>query len=286
MLEETKYCTFIDVLGYGEIVKDETTSFEQKAKALNSIYSSIAANFPLAINEINANVDDRIFMRSFSDCFYLECGKIEPLLIALNRIFNWTFGYFSNFSLEEERTPLLRAGIVKDWTLLFKDIGAMANNKTELNPVGPGVARAYWTSEKSNLSGMRIIISPEVFHDLGAKERLDKEVACFGMDVKEGNGSQPYFFKYLSVDEKHNQTNLYEMIWSFQGMNDCTSDYTSQLEKIRPTFTKPAERHFIQTAKVLLTGLLLSDCEKRTETLFNNQKRKLESFIQGAETLS
>ena len=278
-MENTKYCTFIDVLGYGELVKDKTISVDHKIRILNSIYSSIAGHFSTTINEINAKVVDKIFIRSFSDCFYLECDKLEPIIVATNRIFNWTFGFYSSFSFNEKRTPLLRAGIVKDWTVKFKDIGGIINNTTEINPVGLGVARAYWTSEKSNLSGMRIIISPEVFADLYTQPVSNKSIECFGIDIIENDVPIPYFFTHISVDEKNNLTDLYELIWSFDGMSDCFYEYIDELEKLKPTFNDLSKRHFKETAKVLLSGLLLSDCKSRTINIFDNQKKKLENMI-------
>lgn len=160
------YCAFIDVLGYSALVSDEKISVGAKIKKLKSIYENLAANIAPIINEINNSSTSNIYIKSFSDCFYLESSDIHPILIAVNRLFNWTFGYYKNFSFEEEWTPLLRAGIVKDWTLRFKDIGAIVNDTVGENPVGYGVARAYGVSEKSGLSGMRIIISPEVIADL------------------------------------------------------------------------------------------------------------------------
>lgn len=278
-MKHTKYCTFIDVLGYGELVKDTTISIDKKIEILHSIYSNIATHFSIAIKEINESFDDKIFIRSFSDCFYLECEKLEPIIIATNRIFNWTFGFYSNFSIDEERTPLLRAGIVKDWTVSFKDIGAIINNTSELNPVGLGVANAYYTSEKSNLSGMRIIISPEVFTDLNVQILANMPIDCFSLNISENNISFPYYFRHIITDEKKEPTNLYEMIWSLDGMNDCTYDYINVLEKLKPTFKEESIRHFTETAKVLLAGLLLSDCESKNVNTFNDKKDILEKLI-------
>lgn len=278
-MEQTKYCTFIDVLGYGDLVMSTAIPTDKKIRILNSIYSNIAANISITINEINAKVTDKIFIRSFSDCFYLECDRIEPIIVATNRIFNWTFGFYSNFSINEERTPLLRGGIVKDWTVKFKDIGGITNNTSEVNPVGLGVARAYWTSEKSKLSGMRIIISPEAFADLTAKKLFNKPIECFGLEISEDNVPFPYYFKHIDTNEDGKPTDLYELIWSYTGLDSCTYEYIDELEKLKPTFTEKSKRHFTETAKVLLAGLLLTECDTRTENIFETEKARIEGLI-------
>ncbi len=274
------YCAFIDVLGYGSLVKDSKLSIDQKVNILNSIYSNIAAQVSIIVNEINGHRYDKIFIRSFSDCFYLECLRPEPIIVACCRIFDWTFGFYRSFSLKQERTPLLRGGIVKDWTVRFKDIGSVANNTEELNPVGLGVARSYWTSEKSKLSGMRLIVSPEVIDDLHGIEDIDDfEFEFKGTDIVEDNIPIPYFFKRISVNEKNKPVNLFELVWTFQSMDNCTYDFIAQIEKLRPTFDEKSLRHFTATAQIILDGLRLSNCSSRTPTAYEKEVKRLERMI-------
>jgi hypothetical protein len=47
-------------------------------------------------------------------------------------------------------------------SLSRQPIENMYQNPEHNNPVGLGVAQAYFTSEKSNISGMRVLISKEV----------------------------------------------------------------------------------------------------------------------------
>jgi hypothetical protein len=66
------YCVFIDVLGYGELVKDPSKSIPEKVNILNSIYSNLASSLVMTINEINNVILDKIYIKSFSDCFFLK----------------------------------------------------------------------------------------------------------------------------------------------------------------------------------------------------------------------
>ena len=61
----TKYCSFIDVLGYKDLVMHVGIPTDKKIRILNSIYSNIAANISITITEINSKVIDQIFIRSF-----------------------------------------------------------------------------------------------------------------------------------------------------------------------------------------------------------------------------
>ena len=178
----TNYCVFIDVLGYKGIVNDVSKTVDERVNILNNIYSNLASSLLIHINEINKSILDKIFIKSFSDCFYLESTNLLALLYACEKIYNDTFGFNVNLPDNYEYTPLIRGGLVKDWTVRFKDLGSMVNNEQGVNPVGLGVARAYYTSEKSLLSGMRLIISPEVIDDLVLKAYSRNGFSCFSHD--------------------------------------------------------------------------------------------------------
>jgi hypothetical protein len=279
MPEPKKYCAFVDVRGYGNLVNDKTIEDEQKIKSLISIYESIAGSVSFNINLINENSRSKIFIRSFSDCFYLECWEVRPLFTALNRIFNDVFGCYSFFSIKEERTPLLRCGIVKDWTIPFRDIGAMVNKTTELNPVGLGVARAYWTSEKTSISGMRIIIAPEVMDDLEATGIVKENRKYNEVPIIENEIAMPYYFKHIESNEKNESVNLFELIWSYSGLHPCNFLYVDELEKLKVTFNDKTKRHLVGTAQILLDGLLLTDCRSASEFQYNIAVEKLKRLI-------
>lgn len=273
-MEHIKYCVFIDVLGYGELVKDPTKTTNQKINTLNSIYSNLASSLLITINEINYVITDKIFIKSFSDCFYLESTNILALLYSCQRIFNDTFSFYSNLS-DSEYTPLIRGGIVKDWTVRFKDLGAIVNNQDGTNPVGLGVARAYWTSEKSRLSGMRIIISDEVINDLTINNFSRNGYDCLVQEFTYNNIPLYLFLEKITKNEEDCDVNLYELIWTEQVMSSCTYDYVTQLKNIRRNFNNKSLRHFQKTAEVVLKGLLLSDCNERTENVFDKYKNEL-----------
>lgn len=271
-----KYCVFIDVLGYGNLVKDEKKSQKEKIKILTSIYDNLATQLQTTINEINSVIEDKIFIKSFSDCFYLESTNLVALLYSTQRIFSGTLNFYIN---TDEYTPIIRGGIVKDWTVRFKDLASVVNNNSESNPVGLGVARAYWTSEKTHLSGMRIIISPEVIKDLKLDNHSQNGYDCFVQTYHYREIIRYLFLTHINTNEIGGSTDLYELIWTEEAMSGCTYDYIEQLKKMRPNFSNDSLRHYKKTAEVILKGLLLSDCEKRTLRLFKQYKQELDEMI-------
>jgi len=126
---------------------------------------------------------------------------------------------------------------------------------------------------------MRIIVSPEVIQDLNAKAVIDKPIDCYGVDIIENGIPVPYYFQHIKVNEENKPTDLYELIWPHSGMDNCTFEYIDELEKLKITFNEGSKRHFTQTAKILLTGLLLSDCAQRTTNVYDKQIARLEAFI-------
>ncbi|WP_126247812.1 hypothetical protein [Chitinophaga rhizosphaerae] len=273
---ETRYCAFIDVLGYKVIVTDDKTTLEQKARTLQSIYENLATQFIWGIGHLNTQYEDKVYVRSFSDCFYLDCASIEPLLVAVGQIFTSTFNFYSNFKPEEETTPFLRCGIVKDWVIKFKDIGSMVNGTNELNPVGLAVARAYLTSEKSKLSGMRVIVSPEVINDLQAVRNTIPEFSYFTKDIREYNVSLPYYFKPININEKGEPSELYEMLWPVNYVNDHADTVISVLQGIRPTIPKDEQRHLIKTAQMFADSYLLSEWREKDGRIFQRDLLRLQ----------
>ena len=281
-MEHMKYCVFIDVLGYGELVKDATKTTEQKIQALNSIYTNLASSLLNTINEINSVITDKIFIKSFSDCFYLESNNLLDLLFSCQQIFNDSFGFYINLP-ESEYTPLIRGGLVKDWTVRFKDLSAIVNGQDGTNPVGLGVARAYWTSERTKLSGMRLIISDEVIEDLKIKEYSRNGYNCFVQEYTYNNNLLYLYLERIQTNEENCPVNLYELIWTETVMSSCTYDYVAQLKNIRQNFNDKSLRHFQKTAEVVLKGLLISECKGRSGKVFDNHKKELKKMIKNNE---
>jgi hypothetical protein len=269
------YSVFVDVLGYGAIVTDKTKTTDQKINILNSIYSNLASGLLITINEINQVINDKIYIKSFSDSFYLESTNLLALIYSCNRIFNDTFGFYTNMPKDSEYTPLIRGGMVKDWTVRFNDLGAIVNNHQGTNPVGLGVARAYWTSEKTKLSGMRLIISEEVVDDLDLKKYSKNGFDCFIQEFTYNNMPTYLFFDKIEKNEDDCPVNLYELIWSEPVMSSCTYEYNEQLKNIRNNFNAKSLRHFKKTAEIILKGLLTTDCNDRTQNVFENKKDEL-----------
>ncbi len=271
-----KYCAFIDVLGYGNLVKDPTKTQEEKIKILTSIYENLATQLQITVNEINSVITDKIFIKSFSDCFYMESTNLLALLYTTKQVFSGTLNFYVN---TDEYTPLIRGGIVKDWTVRFKDLAAVVNNHNETNPVGLGVARAYWTSEKTHLSGMRIIISPEVIKELKLDKHSHNNCDCYVQTYYYRDIIRYLFLTHIRTNENNCPTDLCELIWTEEALSDCTFDYVEQLKKMRANFDNDSLRHYKKTAEVILKGLLLSDCDKRTGDTFEQYKRELIEMI-------
>lgn len=297
---EKKYCAFIDVLGYGNIMLDPNRSTEKKKQILFSIYNNLLGSFISTIKTININ-GEKVFISSFSDSIYLESEDPGLLLYSCYQIFNITFNYYLNFSQENAYTPLLRCGIVKDWTMRFINIDDLVKTKnntyeeTMQNPtnlVGLGVVRAYQVSEKSNLSGMRIIISPEVLNDLNPIDKLAIPFECLAyncqyyIDLKNDKNEQtfPMFFIPIRKNEKDENVNLYELIWPvYIPIVDLQNQLTiysciNELRKMKGNFPQKQKRHFVKTAYIIHKAYLLS----RDNSGTNDDKKVLtilEDFI-------
>ena len=277
-MENINYCVFIDVLGYGSLVSDSSKTYLQKITALNSIYSNLASSLLGVINEINSQIVDKIFIKSFSDCFYLEGKNPVALMFCCERIFNDTFGFYSNFPPDTEYTPLIRGGFVKDWIIRFKDLGDLVTNREGSNPIGLGVARAYWTSEKSKISGMRLIISPEVIEDLELAKFQKNNYEFQVTEFVYHNVPCNLYIAPITINEENLDVKLYELIWTEEVMSGCTFEYVSQLKNIRQNFNDDSLRHFNKTAEVVLKGLLISTCNIRTPDVFESYRKELEEM--------
>jgi len=266
-----KYCVFVDVLGYGSIITSDKTE-NQKLNILNAIYSNLAAQIMVDVNYCNQNARDPIYIKSFSDCFYLESTEVNLILHAIKTIFRNAFTFYGtdaddNFGY----TALFRSGVTKNWTRKFADLASMVNNNSTMNPVGLGVAEAYYISEKSFLSGMRIIINKSVFQDIPTTEiRIDNQIYYKHSYVLNGAAYVSYF-KKIKRNEIFKKVDLYELIWTFDTMNTCTHDGIDTLKSIKHTFGKKQMRHYKQTAELLYHGLKLTNCNNAIGEHYDNQ---------------
>lgn len=270
------FCAFIDVLGIGNLVLDNTILDSTKFNILNSIYTNIATQLSTIVREMNSFNADKINLRSFSDSFYLECSKVEHILCALNDFYNYTFGFYTNFSPQEERTPLLRSGVVYETSWKFHDIGAMAVGKIDWNPVGPGIARAYNTSENSGFSGMRIIISDEVLSFLELQEKSSNDFLCKFTMLPTYMTSVPIHFRQIEGIENKKPKTYYELIWTFS-VNGHQYDYVDELIKLQHTFTSKTKRHLLETIELVKLGLKINGTNTNLD-VFNTNIRKLDAL--------
>jgi hypothetical protein len=265
-MNEQRYCAFIDVLGYGALVKDTSLPVEERIRLLESIYVNLATQFSGVINQVNGFYRSDIFVRSFSDSFYLDCSNIEILIVAVRMIFENTLHFYRTFPEDMQRTPLLRCGITKNWLVKFRDIGALTKGVNDLNAVGLAVAEAYYTAEKTYLSGMRVIITPEAFADLSALENTFKGFKCFQKSIMTFEVAIDYQFKHISKNErrerckdaKDDSTNLYELLWPSGLISDDLAGCLSILNKIKTNFPGAVIRHHQKTAGVFRDSFLIS----------------------------
>jgi hypothetical protein len=280
---ETKYCSFLDVLGYKDIVESNETTIEEKVKMLTSIYMNLFSSISSQIKIIQSNLalEEKLYIKSFSDCVYIEAKEPKSLLFTLHNIFNVAFGYNSNFSQKNEYTPMLRSGTVKDWTMHFMDIGSITRqpidkiymNDEHNNPVGLGVARAYLTSEKTGLKGMRIIISKEVLDDLNLLKFDRVSFECFYIECdnllkhdslpKTLNSVKLFLAKTDGTDKEGNPIPLYELYWPVYSYSwsQNNSDIHTMIEeffKMSVNFVPKEMPHYKSTAELLLKSLLIT----------------------------
>lgn len=274
-----KYCAFIDVLGYGELIKDETVDYSTKSLRLGSLYSSVITSVGISIGHLNDSYGGRIKAWSFSDCMYLQCEVVDMLVVAISRIFNDTFTLYGGSSLKDEWTPLLRCGIAKGWTHEFPSFSSMVNKRNETTPVGPGVANAYWTSEKSGLSGMKVILAEDVIQDLRTThlgsdpfERVGKEITSEGVVM-------PYFFKRVTGGSKEKPVTLFELLWSRDTMGNTPWDYIDELAKLRQTFKPKYLKHYVDTACLLRDSMDISGIKESMPDVYERERKRLVEMI-------
>lgn len=278
-----KYCVFVDVLGYGSIVTDKNRTENQKLNILNGIYSNLAAHILIDINETNKNANDPIYVKSFSDCFYLESEEVKLILHAIKNIFRNAFTFYSSeFDSEFEYTALIRSGISRNWTRRFNDLASVIDQNQTNNPVGLGVAESYYLSEKTFLSGMRIIINETVFNQLEVESInvCGKEFYKYTYLLNGANYTT--YFRKIIRNEMFFKVPVYELIWTYDTMNSCTSDGIDILKKIKPNFSNSTIRHYKKTAELLYLGLILTDCEQR----LGDQYQKKISYLKKEMKLS
>lgn len=276
---ENKYCAFMDVLGYGNIVASPTLSTEEKVKIFESIYMSLFASVSQTTKMMNRK-EHGLFIKSFSDSIFIETSTPMPLLFTLYNIFNINFCYYSNFAFEDQYTPLLRSGAAYDWTFKLMDTGSLSrqsidvmhNNADFQNIVGLGVAKAYYVSEKSKLSGMRIILEPSVLKEVNLIKYDKVPFECYYTkcpnylydeklqhDLKEIN----LFFTPVKINEEGKTVNYYEICWPVftYGWNEHNSDIRThilELYKMECNFEGDSMRHFNKTAEIIYKSLLIT----------------------------
>jgi len=175
-----RYVAFVDVLGYGSIVGNKSTSDGIKAGQLHSVFEGLLVGVKDAMSDWTAGAQIRsgasatISAVSFSDCFYFSSDKLGDLVEFVATIFRGVFSYYeqSNWSNPALWMPYLRSGIASGWCLDFLDptVAHMttAGGRSQFrNPVGPAIAAAYSLSEiNPKLPGMRIVLSTECEKEL------------------------------------------------------------------------------------------------------------------------
>lgn len=253
---------------------------EEKIKILEEIYTNLHSSISYTIKYLKYNEPDKekLFIKSFSDCVYLESDSPYPILFTLHNAFNNVFGYNKNFP--EKWTPLLRSGTVRDWTLRIMDIGSltrqsvttMYKNEEFTNVIGLGVARAYLTSEESKLSGMRIILGKEVINQINIVKYDKVSFDCYYaecphyMPHEEMPKTQKpvkLFFLPITINEEDNNLDLYELCWPVfdYSFSDTNSDIHSRIDALlgmKENFNEKSIRHFKKTAELILKSLIIT----------------------------
>lgn len=276
-----KYCAFIDVLGYGALIQDTSLNYSQKSHRLNSLYSNVVTNVGMDIGHLNRTYGNPIKAWSFSDCLYLQSDSIEMLVVAIERIFNNVFNLYTGFSLTEEWTPMLRCGMAKGWIHEFRSFSSLVNGGEETTPVGPGVAHAFWTSEKSGISGMKIILTNEVIQDLRTTHLGTNPFEHVIKEIASENVVLPYYFKRVTGGTKEKPVTLFELIWPFEAMGNTPWNFIDELEKLHATFDPNHLRHFTATAKLFRDALDISGQRKGNPVVYERERDRLNEMVEG-----
>ena len=282
--EQYHFCAFADVLGYKHIVTNPLVSTERKIKILEDIYRNMFHTASWPIGQINKSGNEKIFIKSFSDCLYLQSTDAFSVLFTLYNFFNKAFG-FNHRMGNEPYTPLIRAGVVNDWTVEIMDAGSLARHgidgiaqtKDHKNIVGLGVARAYGTSEQHRLSGMRIIISPEVLKEIALTKYEQVSFECnyfdctnYLHDPQMPTSSKSVRFYLLPIRENENGevVNLYELCWpvfkyEFSKYNSDIDILINELIKMELNFHGDSVRHLQKTAALIYKSLIITLSENQ-----------------------
>lgn len=268
-------CAFIDVLGYKNIVISVDYDNETKLKILNDIYKAlqdIISEYVIKRLRNKGKIEPDFFIKSFSDSIFIQSDNPYIVLYSMYTIFSNIYGYYIE-SPEKRYTPIyLRGGIVKDWTYKLMDVAPLSKFDSEeikdkdeyQNLIGLGVARAYHTSEKSNLSGMRIIISPETFKDIELVAYNNVSFECYYIEgenflyeefLPKDNKINRIFVLPIRKNEKGEDVNLYEICWPvYKYLNETRygiDTYVEELLKSEQNFNENSKRHFYATAILL-----------------------------------
>lgn len=276
------YCAFIDVLGYGALVKNEELGYVQVSNCLNSLYANVIGSVGTHVLEINERHGGVIKTWSFSDSVYMQSADISMLIAAIGRIFNDVFNQYRGFKLEDEWTPMLRCGIAKGWVHEFRSFSAVANKRSETTPVGPGVANAYWAAEKSGVSGMRIIITEEVWRDIGVSHMGLEPFEYYAKEIAVENVLHPYYFKVIDNRASNLIGTLYELLWPADTMGNTPNDYVSELIKLRETFASKHLRHIVDTAKLMVDSMDIAPASFRERDIYARERARLDDLIRTA----
>lgn len=281
-IQET-YCAYLDVLGYGALVQDPATNNHEKLKRLISVFINLVSSIGDAVQDTNEQDNAGIKAWSFSDSAYLQCTKVEPLLAAIEQIFNVTFGMYRGHTLKDEWTPMLRCGVAKGWSGDFQALTGLLNYEhAETTPVGPGVARAYWTAEKSGVKGMRVIIAENAFDDIANKVNKSIPFDHTEAPITSLGNTKTRFLKPLPGNVAGKSNNLHELLWPTDHMDGFSYEYIEVLDQLRSTFGPGHMDHFIKTAKLLLDSLELSGQSVKNPTIYLRDKSRLENMIVSA----
>jgi len=142
-----------------------------------------------------------------------------------------------------------------------------------------GVVKAYETSEKSGFSGMRIILSPEVFADLQCKKAKSEYFECYCKRLTVWNIPTNYLFKHLVRNREGKNVNYFELLWSYNSFESGDFSHIDVLKKLESTFKGEAIKHSMATAQLFYDSLLLTMWNRPKDERFAEQSSKLKQLI-------
>jgi hypothetical protein len=243
-----RYVAFLDVLGYGSLVRENATTDIQKLRRLSSMFEALGNAVDVAMDDNG----DEVESISFSDSYYFACKNLVTLLEFLQQVFADAYTYQMSYCGDPDGwIPFFRAGVVSGWAVSFRDITLrkLEERSAFRNPVGPAVADAYELTEKrGGLSGWRCFLEESLLEGLSPTW-----VRAPPHGVIESNGSKLLLLRVPATHAKKPGAPLVEIAWPLRVIQSDNCTFLSPLLTCRHQFPETdVNTHYKATVRRFL----------------------------------